>query len=337
MRRSARTGTSGGLLRVAVATLACLAAVLVWSPTASAQAPTPPAQPTGSAPGSQGPCGKSTTSAPNQQFGDQTVWLFQPSGTGVPRTGGTCGDSQRPLVLVVHGWTFGSPAAPDPHNTQVIDNLVSHGNIVVFANYHGPDMNSGAVYDEVDAGFAQAAGMTSRESTAHVGIWGHSYGGGMVPWLAQQAGARGWGSGSLWLGIQAPYFPLRVGANPGAITVPAGARAHVVNYEDDQVGYITDWASAEIYNRLALAAGTHKRHITIRSDNRNVAPCPCPADHFTVNQSAPVNHLMTYGAFRSWQVLSDCVRTGANCNANMASMGHWSDGQAVPPARLVPA
>ena len=320
-----------------MAAVACAASVVAWSSAAEAQAPAPPPQPTGSAPGSQGPCGQTSTSAPSNSFAGQTVWVFSPTGSGVPRTGGTCGDSQRPIVAVVHGWTFDQPADPSPYNTQVINNLVSHGNIVVFANYHGPDMTSGAVYDEVNAGLVQGAAMTTRESVAHLGIWGHSYGGGMVPWLAQQAVARGWATGSLWLGIHAPYYPLRVGANPGAITVPAGTRAHVVNYDDDELWFITDLASAEIYNRLSVTAGTHKRHITIRSDNRAVAPCPCPANHFVVNQTGPVNHLLTYGAYRSWQVLSDCARSGVNCAHPLAPMGTWSDGVPAPPALLVPA
>ena len=40
-----------------------------------------------------------------------------------------------------------------------------------------------------------------RADPSRIGVWGHSFGGGAVPYLVQQIAALGWGRSALWMAI----------------------------------------------------------------------------------------------------------------------------------------
>jgi hypothetical protein len=331
------------------------ALVVVPAAPAEAQTPTPPPQPALNALGGPGPCTSKTTSATNTAYSNQTVWVIEPQGAGSPtRTGGTCGTGIRPVVFMAHGWSRCSFEPSNPTNYQdLINNLVSNGFLVVYANYCSVNEydfvgNGTPTYDMVNTGYVQAMGMTTREDTANIGFWGHSFGGGMVPWLAEQAWDRNWGGQSLWVAVYAPYVPLR-GTLPD-FDLPSHTRSLNVIFQHDQVCAqagvpwpfcsVPAW-SANIYNRMPQPE-SQQWGVHVKSDCSHppVSGCNPPselrllADHYVPGSKTggvvirPDDHIKYYGIYRNVQALSDCARNSASpsCNVSRTSMGVWSDG-----------
>ena len=235
---------------------------------AGAQAPTPPQQPGLNQPGGPGPCSVSPTSsspAANPLSAFARVWVFEPGGSASPTlTGGSCNDSQRPVLFVTHGYPYDPSVGcidVTPDGFQLVDNMVSNGYIVVFANYACYP----AVWWDVDAGFQHGVTMTSREDVSRIGIWGHSWGGVMVSDLAKAAGDRGWGATALWLGIFAALDP----DNPADL--PDNARVLEVVYEGDAIVANSD--SAILFNKFTDIPANHKlRHRQERLPGREPLP-----------------------------------------------------------------
>ena len=297
---------------------------------AGADPPTPPPLPGVNQPGGPGPCSvtpTSTTPAPNPLAGLARVWVYEPGGSAAPTlTGGTCNDSQRPVLFVTHGFPYDpSIGCLDitPNGFQLVDNMVSNGYIVVFANYACIP----AAWWDVDAGFQHGVTMTSREDVDRIGIWGHSWGGVMVSDLAKAAGDRGWGDDAMWLGIFASLDP----DNPADL--PDHARVLAVVYQGDTI--VANADSAVLFNKFTDIPADHKRYVTVRSDCRGANPCPPGqvADHFTPSQPDEWSHLDYYGTFRNVHAFSTCALTNTSCTtANLTTMGTWSDGVAATPA-----
>lgn len=302
--RTAARALVGALLLVA-------ALVGGSSPAAAVSAP---AQPGVGQLGGPGPCGSTHSFRVNPLDWTQQVHLYQPTGSGSPRTGGTCGGSGRPVVFMAHGFTASTPLA----YPRVIENLVSNGHIVVFAewsNTYAPDWN----YPVVREGFVEATTMTSRMDLANIGFWGQSMGGGMTPWQVQQAAARGWGSSSLWMALYQPHFAYKVGSGP--ITVPAHTRALVMGASGDTI--LDNRVGIEIFQALALPA-SQKQHVTLRTECR-WGTC-LVSDHFTDTSGSAHDAMDYYGAYRNMGALADCARVGTNCSVDLSFMGRWSDG-----------
>lgn len=318
--------------------LAALFSVLVagaaCAPWANAATATPPAPPAVGQLGGPGPCLPGTgmdTLDGGIGFNTITalgnlVWVFAPTGGGAPRTGGLCNDAKRPVVFIAHGAGALTPFVYG----DLIRNMVSNGNIVVYAN-QSLAWAPGLTYPQVDAGNVQAAGLMNsllggRMDLSNIGIWGHSSGGGMVPWLAQQAEKHGWGRSSMWLQMTGMYFAFKVGTT-GPIHLPANARVQVVAFDQDDksdagIG-IDAFESFDIPD-------SQKDHITVRSD------VGFTADHFVpvswMLSASPADHLDRYGLYRNYQAMADCARFGRNCNADLGFMGTWSDGHQAPRA-----
>jgi len=305
---------------MAVAAIAALVLATAWSQPAEAQtAASPPLQPAPGQLGGEGPCGQSVQSWISVGRVLQTVWVYQPTGSGIPRTGGTCGDASRPVVFFAHGYGAILPSS----YAGLIDNLVSNGNIVVYVNYTVLATPSLA-YSQVDNGFGDAASRTPRMDLDNVGYMGHSYGAGMVPWLVQRGDARGWGGDSLWFQMNASFYAFQIGSGP--IAMPAHARGLVVSHADD--ANLDARIGIEIFDDLQLP-DSQKEHVTVRTDCHQ-GTCVV-ADH-TLSSSSGENHLWFYGVFRNGQATADCARTGTNCDADLTSMGTWSDGHPATPA-----
>jgi hypothetical protein len=238
--------------RLTVATLVSvllfLTAAVVLSPPAEAQTPTPPARPAAGQLGGLGPCGNAPTQAEldtneltNFDWTDGTsgpivqshvlfpgsqqwkVWVFEPNGTASPRSGGTCNDNRRPVVLIVHGFPaqqiVGLGEARPRMYGSLIQHLVSNGYVAVFVNYDfasaftdpGPfdPLNINQAWARVWIGFDQAVRgfsdpipnpwglqprtpMTTRANLNKVGLFGHSLGGGMLPLLSTLTFLQSW-------------------------------------------------------------------------------------------------------------------------------------------------
>lgn len=292
--------------------------------TSSASAAKPPKQPSKGLLGGEGPCKKGRTLKGSVSL-FQKVWYFQPSGWGKPRTGGRCYDRNRPVVFIAHGATAINPKVYH----EMIDNMVSNGHIVIYTNQTmlwKPDLT----YNQVAKGALYAARKLDRKAGRrmdldNIGIWGHSSGGGMVPWLAQQAEKIGWGRKSMWLYMAAPYFGFKIGTY-GPIHLPAHAHVQVVNFEQDDKSDAS--IGIDFYKSFDLPE-SQKTHIMIHSDGPDFI-----ADHGTMKsydmwtfKSMPNTHLGFYGVWRNYQAMADCARYGDNCDVDLTYMGTWSDGQ----------
>lgn len=313
------------LVRVAQILLALMICLGAAVPVSAAEAPQPPTQPAPGKLGGEGPCGQTAKSAPSVARPTRWVWVFEPTGDAAPRTGGRCGDVNRPVVFIAHGW---GQVLPGLGAEGVIGNLVSNGNIVVFANYGpaGSMLSDRIAYQDVWSGYQQATRMTERMNLADIGIWGYSHGTVMSPWLAQQAAARGWGAHSMWLQLHAPGSDAGL-VGTGPIALPPGTRVNMVAYDRDQV--LDPRAGVEMFGRLNVEPG-HKRYVQIISDCAG-DECSFTADHFTPTAS---NYMSYYGTYRNWQALSDCVRVNAHCDTDLSYMGTWSDGHPAVPATV---
>jgi hypothetical protein len=301
--------------------LASLVAAVAGLPAA---AQTPPQQPAVGQLGGEGPCTKGTR---REGFGAEGNynWLYVPTGTGSPRTGGTCNDNARPVIFIAPGY---SALLPSIYG-DLIDNMVSNGYMVVFANYtllFRPEY----VYPQVITGYEYATTTLNsragnRMDLTNVGIWGHSYGGGMLPWLAQQFASRGWGSNSLWLSSNATSWvfwqPLT-----GPLDIPAHTRVQVIGYDQDDK--VDQRIGIDMFHAFDIPY-SQKDFIQIQSQGSYVA------DHSTPTSKAsdgPPNYLDFYGDFRNYQALADCARFNTNCSVDLTFMGTWSDGTDAVPA-----
>lgn len=280
-----------------------------------ATASEPPAQPATGALGGAGPC---AVGAKTSGFGNrsQYIWVQTPTGTGQPRTGGRCDDNKRPVVFISPGYSSMTPSSY-PH---LIADMVSNGHIVVYVNYSLFPVMPSVNYPQVLDGFVVAATtfnarLGNRMDLDNIGVWGHSLGAGMVPWLGKELYARGWGYDSLWLLSSATSWVFWVEL-AGPIDIPNHTHAMVVAYDqDNKADHRVGIDLFEAYD----VPDSQKWHIQVLSEGSYVA------DHATPG-SAAVDHLDWYGVHRPYQILSDCARTGTNCDADLSYMGTWSDG-----------
>jgi hypothetical protein len=212
---------------------AALAALAPALPSvAAAQANTPPQPATGQL-GGEGPCaapskaqldviGPNVSVATNLLHPTEKVWVIRPSGTSIisPRTGGSCTDNARPVVLLIHGFPANElifqPTVPSLY-AETIRNLVSNGHIVVFPRYDWTAVINFLNWDKlfqdvqdvartVTDGFKQAVDTSVRMDKRHLGVLGHSLGGGVSPIVLNSLALERplWGTGSRWLALNAP-------------------------------------------------------------------------------------------------------------------------------------
>jgi hypothetical protein len=301
-------------LAAAVAAVVALVALSACTPG--------PSQPTAGL-GANGPCTQTSRAVANPTAPAQTITIYEPGGPGVtPLVGGACSDAKRPVVAVVHGYLAGSSLL----YIDEINHLVSAGNIVVFATYD-TDTNdfAGSFARENDA-LVAAAAATPRGDLSRFGIVGHSMGGGAVPYLAQQAGNRGWGSNGLFLFLLAPWFTAGVGTGP--IALPVQARVVVEGYDNDT--WVDNRIGIEMFGAFTTDAA-HKQHVTVRS--QTYQGTTLNAQHTAPNSIvAPNDAIKYFGLYRIGDALQACALTGQQCNADLSVMGTWPDGSPVTPA-----
>lgn len=273
--------------------------------------------------GAEGPCTQTSTSTANPNAAGQTIAVYQPGGSGAtPNMGGVCDDASRPVVVVVHGLAAGSAGL----YADIINHLVSTGNVVIFATYNTDATNFVASYQQEDAALVTAATSLPRGDLSRLGMIGHSMGGGAIPYLAQRAAARGWGSRAFWLMPLAPWYAAGVGTGP--ITLPAHTRVVVEGYDNDTL--VDNRIGIELFRAFTVSL-SQKQHVTVRSETRNGVALQ--ATHTAPNSIiAPNDAIKFYGIYRVADALQSCSLRGADCNADLSFMGTWSDGVAVLPA-----
>jgi hypothetical protein len=299
-----------------------LAAVaVVVAAAVSACAPGPPQPPSGL--GANGPCTQTSRAVPNPTAPNQSITVYEPGGSAAtPLVGGACGDAKRPVVAMVHGYLAGSTL----FYADEINHLVSIGNVVIFATYETDTNNFAASFQREDQALVAAVAATPRADVTRYGIVGHSMGGGAVPYLAQQADGRGWGSNGMFLFLLAPWFTAGVGTGP--ITLPAQARVVVEGYDNDT--WVDNRIGVEMFEAFTTP-DARKQHVTIRSQTHGGATLN--AQHTAPNSIiAPNDAIKFYGLYRIGDALQSCTLTGQNCNTDLTVMGTWPDGTTVTPA-----
>jgi acetyl esterase/lipase len=279
-------------------------------------------------PGADGPCAVTRHELWNPLDLRHAVVVYEPVGDGHPFTGGTCSDAQRPGVFIAHGYLGTAPEAYQ----GLIDHLVGAGFVVVFPGYPA-EFDPPHQYQVVDTGFVLGAAASGRIDLARIGVVGHSFGGGMTPWLLQRALARGWGGDALWAVVMAPWFALQVGAGP--IDVPERTRLAVINYDEDVV--VDARIGIEMARSVTLGRD-HVAHITVRTDLSGDQPLF--ADHLGpvsvglagIFGDISTDHYDRFSAWRTVDATAGCALDGRWCDTDLTDMGTWPDGHPVLPA-----
>lgn len=316
-----------------------VAATLAHSPAAHAVvAPAPPAAPT-SGLGTEGPCivptendiqqatstGTKVSKRTNPRHTTQKVWIIKPSGEDILRTGDSCGTTERPVALVIHGFPVQEIATgtnSPVYYYGMIHNLVSNGFIVVYAQYNWTAVLQpvgGHLWTDVEAvattvydGFEdamQTAPTNARMDPNRIGIWGHSLGGGVTPIVLNKAAAAHptWGSGSRWIAMEAagdlfarcddiPHrffppadFPWDEKCPRKMPPVPDNTKVLFISQAGDLPGIKT------MTSRMVADMRHAKTHVRIRNDCSHSLPYgPCREDSlpdgtgaFATDQTCP--------------------------------------------------
>ncbi len=257
------------------------------------------------------------------------VTVFSPS---VADTGtslaGVCHDGPLPVVLFAHGASacrLGFCAENPAAYRDLINHLVSRGNIVVYPSMPGSD--STLWYNIAAAGFLSAPERSSvgtRMDTDRVGVIGHSLGGGIVPWALQRVAAAGWGASSLYGVAISPWYSLHLGAGP--IALPPHTRWLTLSYEQDSL--VDARIAIEVFESVQLPA-TRKTYLTVLSD---VPGSGAVADHFVPTSGTPQsreNVLDVVGLRSPIDLLADCSVLGRDGCFDSNDLSFGTD--AVPP------
>ncbi|MFW0795473.1 hypothetical protein AAFP30_16810 [Gordonia sp. CPCC 205515] len=334
MMRSSISQCLHALIRTAIVVAALMAVgpmALAVPAIARADAPlTPPSQPTRGL-GANGPCAASTRIEPNPHDITQKITIYSPAGRGAtPLTGGHCNDAKRPVVVVVHGLLAGIDdqlLGSSLLYADIINHFVSTGNVVVFASWPTNPYDFARSVPKEDAALTIAKNFAPRGDFTRLGIVGHSMGGGAVPYLAQHAVARGWGSKALWLFQLAPAFATGVGT--GKIALPAHTHVVVENYDHDNI--LDARLGIDQFSAYTVPV-SNKRYVMVRSDVRGPLQ-RLDATHLSPNTLlAPNDAVRFFGIYRVGDALQSCSLTGRFCDTDLSYMGRWSDGRPVTPA-----
>jgi hypothetical protein len=239
------------------------------------------------------------------------VYVLTPTGTAAtPLIGGSCDGARRPVVFFSHGFSVGEPS----DYASLIDHWVSNGSIVVMPDYDAAALSLADTFRQVDQGNRTAVAAEPRIDTSRAGFYGYSHGGGMTPYLAQQAVTRGWATRALWLtSLSEAYTQLQ--GTGGAITLPAHTRMLVI----DVVESVT-------------VDGGRKDHVTLHSDDHG-SPALDASHSIVVDGSSAVD-AMDFALWRLSDILQSCTLRNLNCDADPTAMGTWSDGTPVTPATV---
>jgi len=300
-----------------------LAAVILASALAVASvgcAATGPGQPTTGL-GSDTPCERSDVQLTNPGVPSAPIYVAYPEGTASPAlTGGTCNDSARPVVFLVHGYLANFNWVYE----GVINHYTSTGNIVVMGTYQTDLNDVQGSANRALAAITAAVPQLTRANLNRVGLIGHSLGGGMLPWVTQQVASRGWGGQNLWAFLLAPYR----GIGTGTITLPAHTRVIVEAYDNDTL--VDNAVGIDLFHRMSVP-NSQKDHVTVRSSSHGNESIN--AQHTSPNSViSPDDAVKFFGIYRVGDVLQSCALRGTNCATDLSYMSTWTDGTPVLPS-----
>jgi predicted esterase len=253
------------------------------------------------------------------------LYIITPTGTAAtPLVGGSCDSPRRPVIFFSHGVGVSDPGG----YASLIAHWVSNGSIVVMADYDSGALDLADTFRQVDTGNQTAVAAEPRIDTSRAGFYGYSHGGGMTPYLAQQAVARGWAARALWLTSLSQAFTQLQGTG-GPIGLPDGARMLVIAGDDD--AYADARNGMDVFRSVTLDSG-RKEHVTLHSDAHGYPALD--ASHTIVVDSSSAVDAMDFAVWRLSDILQSCALRNRNCEADLTSMGTWSDGVPVTPATV---
>ncbi|MDE1150147.1 MAG: hypothetical protein PW843_26635 [Azospirillaceae bacterium] len=277
-----------------------------------------------------GPYGMVTQVVPDPAFPGQDILVLKPEGAPGPS----------PVILLAHGygpnrWTF---------YEDMIRHLVSRGAVVVYAPYPllGA-MGPLGRYDILWAGFqAAVAAAGPAMDLTRVGIIGHSFGGGAVPFLAHHAFVeQGWGRRGAFTLMLAPWYAY--GTDDAQMAqLPANVLQGWQVYDGDTVN--DHRMAVDLYRHAPTGAGRYFFQVNsgdLRWPGGPAGGCPLTADHLTPNRdNAPL--LKRLAVLPVADALADQAFVPSAETANhLAALGQAKDGyrplvRATDPAPLKP-
>jgi hypothetical protein len=278
--------------------------------------------------GSNGGCTVTSRHFVNPKWSGEQVYVYQPGGSAAAPTGGGCSGPKRPTVVIAHGTSESDPVSFE----GLITHLVSNGNVVVYPTHTMEASDKQTNFDAYNAvrdGMIAAVASTPRADPARIGFWGHSFGGGMVPYLVKQAALRGWGDKALWMSIVAQADSLLV-TTPGTrtITVPGNARVMVVSMEHDQMA--DNRLGIDVFESLDLPY-PQKQYVRLHSDAHGQPAIVAEHTAPSGGNGSGIDAI-DYTLWRYADILQACAVFQQACSANLSLVGTWSDGTPVTPA-----
>jgi dienelactone hydrolase len=251
---------------------------------------------------------------------------------------------QWPSVVLLHGYTGQEYAFFEPY----ISHLVSKGVAVLYPTFPKMPVASSAsiVMEKMETVKAGIEVLYERFGalldTTRVGVQGHSFGGGMVPYIALHLfSGRGWGGNGAYMFMTAPWYCNGLGDEEFK-SFPAHTRMITMIFDEDN---INDHAIAvDIHNSVRLEP-ENKNFITLFSDS--IDGMVMQADHFVPYGTGYIygqnNYLDYYGVYRFGDALAAFtfyesaegkVIAMGNGNQHQSFMGKRLDGSLVRPARV---
>ena len=282
-------------------------------------------------PGADGPCAVSKKrSVNNPAQWELETFVYEPTGTATPYSGGTCDDDDRPVIFFGHGYTASFTLGYE----AFLHHLVSNGFVVVYPGYQ-LEFDPIKQYRAEDAGFVAGIAATPRADTERIGFVGHSWGAGMIPAMMQRAEARGWGAKATWGVMMAPSFPYEVGT--AEIELDSDTHLTVISFDEDS------FVDMRIANDVAAAVTLDEsrlNHLLVRTDRR--ATPQLVADHFSpitlgidINTGLNTDHHDRWAVWRPIAITANCALSATWCDADMEDMGILPNGHVVRRGELV--
>jgi acetyl esterase/lipase len=279
--------------------------------------------------GADGPLKTKEIVFKNPAYPEQNVHVFLPESVNVPV----------PLLLFLHGYNGGDPT----YFSHLIPHIVSNGTAVIFPTYSSfPMVKEPEVvmekYAMIYSGISEAFRMYgSYFDSTRVGIFGHSFGGGAVPWVALKAFTeRGWGTNGAFLFVSAPWYIHGIN-DSGFYKLPSHLKAVIITYQDDD--YNDHQMAVDMFGHLNIPS-SGKRFFVFKSDTLD--SIIQPANHFVPYGIANINgvqdNLDYFGIFKLFDALTSYSfynnTDGQACALGNSSelqtwMGLWPDGTPV--------
>jgi acetyl esterase/lipase len=267
----------------------------------------------------------------NPDFPEQNVYVFLPESICAPV----------PILLFLHGYNGGDPS----YFSHFIPHIVSNGIGVIFPTYSSfPTVNNPDdimdKYRMLYSGIYETLRLYGNYfDTTNVGIFGHSFGGGAVPWIALKFfSEKGWGQKSAFLFVSAPWYVYGIN-DSGFLKLPSNLKASIVTYNDDAFNDHQMAVSMFLHLNVPLS---EKRFFTFFSDTLD--SMIQSANHFVPygieNINGVQDNLDYFGIFKLFDALSSYSFSG-NIDAKKCALGKkselqswtgvWPDGTPVKP------